>query len=164
IIHVPITPSATDGTKLIGVRGPKVIFTKLPFARAVGEAVRTSWNWTKQTFDVVRGLVTLRISPKVLQGPIEIAQASGEAARGGAAPLFYFIAVISLQVGLLNLFPLAPLDGGHMAILIGESVVRHDFSLTVKTWIINAGALVIFALIGWVLVSGAGKVISQFKH
>src|SRR5262245_10832007 len=167
IVHLSIAPVETSGTRLIGVRGPRVKFTKLPLPEAAAEAVRTTWNWTKQTFDVVRGLLTFRISPKVLQGPIEIAQASGDAARAGGASLFYFIAVISLQVGLLNLFPLAPLDGGHMAILVGESVVRHDFSLTVKTWIMNAGALVIFALIGFVLISGTGKWISQtswFRH
>ena len=53
------------------------------------------------------------------------------------------IAMISLQVGILNLFPLAPLDGGHLAIIAAEGVVRRDFSLDVKTWIMNAGAIVL---------------------
>jgi regulator of sigma E protease len=65
--------------------------------------------------------------------------------------------MVSLQVGILNLFPLAPLDGGHMAIIVAEGILRRDFSLTVKAWIMNAGAAVIFLLIGLVLYSDLSK-------
>jgi regulator of sigma E protease len=123
----------------------------------LAEAFRWSWDNTKLTFDVLKRLVTGQISPKTMMGPLGIAQASGDAARGGAAPLFFLIAVISLQVGILNLMPLAPLDGGHMAILVGEGLFRRDFSMTVKTWIMNAGAVVIFLLIGLVLYSDLSK-------
>jgi regulator of sigma E protease len=92
-----------------------------------------------------------------MMGPLGIAKASGDAARDGIGSLFFLMAVISLQVGILNLFPLAPLDGGHLAILAGESVLRRDFSLTVKAWIMNAGAAVIFLLIGLVLYSDLSK-------
>jgi regulator of sigma E protease len=80
-------------------------------------------------------------------GPVGIAKASGERAREGWASLFFLIAVISLQVGILNLFPLAPLDGGHMAILVGEGLFRRDFSMTVKTWVMNAGLVVVLLLV-----------------
>ena len=90
-------------------------------------------------------------------GPLGIAQASGNAARGGIASLFSLVAIISLQVGILNLFPLAPLDGGHLAILAGEGLFRRDFSLTVKAWFMNAGAMVLFLLIGLVLYSDLSK-------
>ena len=92
-----------------------------------------------------------------MMGPLGIAQASGEAARGGVVPLFYLVAVISLQVGILNLFPLAPLDGGHLAILAAEGLLRRDFSIAAKTWIMNAGAAVIFLLIVVVLYSDLSK-------
>ena len=65
--------------------------------------------------------------------------------------------MISLQVGILNLFPLAPLDGGHLAILGIEGVARRDLSPLVKSWIMNAGAAVIFLLIGLVLYSDISK-------
>jgi regulator of sigma E protease len=65
--------------------------------------------------------------------------------------------VISLQVGILNLFPLAPLDGGHMAVIAAEGLIRRDFSMAVKTWIMNAGAAVIFLLIFVVLYSDLSK-------
>ena len=112
---------------------------------------------TTQTFDVIGRLVTARISPKTMMGPLGIAQASGDAARGGAGSLLFLVAVISLQVGILNLFPLAPLDGGHLAILAVEGVARRDMSPLVKGWIMNAGAAVIFLLIGLVLYSDISK-------
>jgi regulator of sigma E protease len=112
---------------------------------------------TRQTFDVVAGLVTARLSPKTMMGPLGIAQVSGDAARGGPLPLLYLVAVISLQVGILNLFPLVPLDGGHLAILAVEGVARRDLNPTVKAWVMNAGAAFIFLLIGLVLYSDISK-------
>jgi regulator of sigma E protease len=90
-------------------------------------------------------------------GPLGIAQAAGDAAEQGPGPYFFLVAVISLQVGILNLFPLAPLDGGHLAILGIEGVARRDLSPLVKSWIMNAGAAVIFLLIGLVLYSDISK-------
>jgi regulator of sigma E protease len=124
---------------------------------AAGEALRWTWSMTVQTFEVLGRLVTAQISPKTMMGPLGIAKASGDAARGGAGPLFYLVAVISLQIGILNLFPLPPLDGGHLAILVGEGLLRRDFTIEVKTWIMNAGAMVLFLLIGLVLYSDLSK-------
>jgi regulator of sigma E protease len=156
VLHVSVTPRATNEGVKIGI-APKTVLKKFGPLRAAAEAAGTTWEMTKQTFDVIRRLVTLQLSPKTMMGPLGIAQASGDAARSGPASLFFLVAVISLQVGILNLFPLAPLDGGHMAILLGEAILRRDFSVTVKTWIMNAGALVIFLLIGFVLYSDLSK-------
>jgi regulator of sigma E protease len=156
ILQVAVTPRDEGSGPRIGI-GPKTVVRKFgPFA-AVREAVRWSWEMTRQTFDVMIRLVTAQISPKTMMGPLGIAKASGDAARGGPGSLLFLVAVISLQVGILNLFPLAPLDGGHLAILASEGLLRRDFSITVKTWIMNAGALVIFLLIGLVLYSDLSK-------
>jgi regulator of sigma E protease len=137
--------------------GPWFILKKFGPLAAVREALAWTWKQVKMTFDVVGRLVTARISPKTMMGPLGIAQASGDAARGGAGSLLFLVAVISLQVGILNLFPLAPLDGGHLAILAIEGVGRRDLSPVVKGWIMNAGAAVIFLLIGLVLYSDLSK-------
>ncbi len=156
LLDLSITPR-DDGSGLrIGI-SPKTVLKKFGPLQAVGEAVRWSWEMTRQTFDVLGRLVTAQISPKTMMGPLGIAQASGDAARGGAASLFFLVAVISLQVGILNLLPLVPLDGGHIAILTLESVARRDLSPTVKNWVMNAGAAVIFLLIGLVLYSDISK-------
>jgi regulator of sigma E protease len=141
----------------IGV-GNRTVYKKLALPGAVVESFRETHRLTVQTFTMLHQIVTARVSAKAgLSGPVGIAKASGDAARSGARYYFYVLAVISLSVGILNLFPLAPLDGGHLAILALEGLVRRDFSIGVKTWIINAGAMVLFLLIGLVLYSDLSK-------
>jgi regulator of sigma E protease len=156
VLDVSITPRDGGSGPKIGI-ARKSVTKKFGPVKAVQEAVRWTWDMTRQTFDVLGRLLTARISPKTMMGPLGIAQASGDAARSGIVSLLYLVAAISLQVGILNLFPLAPLDGGHLAILAGEGLLRRDFSLDVKAWIMNAGAAVIFLLIGLVLYSDLSK-------
>ena len=156
MLDLTVLPKDSGQGPKIGIY-PKRILKTFAILASLGEAVRWSWDNTKLTFDVLKRLVTAQISPKTMMGPLGIAQASGEAARGGPARLFYLVAVISLQVGILNLFPLAPLDGGHMAVIAAEGVLRRDFSIAAKTWIMNAGAAVIFLLICVVLYSDLSK-------
>jgi regulator of sigma E protease len=156
ILQIPITPRDEGQGPRVGI-GPKLVVKKFGVVQAVREALVWSWNMTKQTFEVLGRLLTAQISPKTMMGPLGIAKASGDAARGGVGPLFYLIAVISLQIGIMNLFPLPPLDGGHLAILAAEAVARHDFSMNVKAWLMNAGAMVLFLLIGLVLYSDLSK-------
>jgi regulator of sigma E protease len=152
-LSVPVTPNPQ---KRIGV-ARKTVLKKFAFGAAFTESVRFTWKMTRDTFEVLGRLVTARISPKSMMGPLGIAEASGNAARGGLGSLLSLVAIISLQVGILNLFPLAPLDGGHMAILLGESVIRRDFSFALKEWVLKAGAMVLFALIAFVLYSDLSK-------
>jgi regulator of sigma E protease len=156
VLDLSITPRDSGSGPRVGIT-PKTVLKKFAPPAAVREAVRWTWDMTRQTFDVLGRLVTAQISPKTMMGPLGIAQASGDAARGGPGSLFFLVAVISLQVGILNLFPLAPLDGGHLAIIALEGVVRRDLSPTLKSWIMNAGAMVIFLLIGLVLYSDISK-------
>jgi regulator of sigma E protease len=156
VFDLGITPKDSGSGPKVGIT-PKTVLKKFGPLAAVREALRWVWEMTRQTFDVVGRLVTARISPKTMMGPLGIAQASGDAARGGAGSLLFLVAVISLQVGILNLFPLAPLDGGHLAILAIEGVARRDMSPAIKNWIMNAGAAVIFLLIGLVLYSDISK-------
>ena len=147
----------TPRNGLIGIR-PKVIVKKFPVAQAVPAAMGETWRMTRETVGMLKGLLTARISPKAaVSGPLGIAQASGMAARGGWRQLFALIAGISISVGILNLFPLAPLDGGHLAILAGEGLIRRNFSLTLKAWFMNAGFGVLLLLIAFVLYSDLSK-------
>jgi len=115
--------------------------------RSFVEASHWTWNMTSQTIAVVHRLVVGKLSPKTMMGPLGIAQKSGEEAKKGPENLMYLVAIISLQVGILNLFPVTPLDGGHMLILALEGAMRRDFSMRIKVWIINAGAVAIMALL-----------------
>jgi regulator of sigma E protease len=155
-LDLSVVPRDDGSGPRIGVYR-KMVLRQFGFARAVTESLRWSASMVRQTFEVIGRLLTARISPKTMMGPLGIAKASGDAARGGLGSLFYLVAVISLQIGILNLFPLPPLDGGHLAILAGESLLRRDFSVAVKLWIMNAGAAVLFLLIGLVIYSDLSK-------
>jgi regulator of sigma E protease len=156
VVEVAATPKETPSGVQLGI-GAKTVVKRFGLWRSVKESTLWSWAQTKLTFETLGRLVTGRLSPKSMMGPLGIAKASGEKAREGPGSLFFLIAIISLQVGILNLFPLAPLDGGHLAIIAAEGLIRRDFSLAVKAWIMNAGALVIFLLIGVVLYSDLSK-------
>jgi regulator of sigma E protease len=155
-LELRATPRDDGGGPLLGIEHKRVLRQyRLP--RAAVEGVRATWTMSLRMLEFLGRLLTAQLSPKSLSGPIGIAGASGEAARQGAGSLGLLIAMISLNVGILNLFPMPPLDGGHLAILIGESVVRRDFSLNVKIWIANAGAIALLLLIAFVLYSDASK-------
>jgi regulator of sigma E protease len=151
-----VTPKDSGAGPRIGI-APKLVVKKFGPAGAFVAACRWAWDMTLQTLDIVKRLVTAQLSPKTMMGPLGIAQASGDAAREGWDRLVFLVAVISLQVGLFNLFPLAPLDGGHLAILAGEGLLRRDFSMNVKMWIMNAGAAVMLLLVGLALYSDLSK-------
>jgi regulator of sigma E protease len=156
VMELEVTPRDAGSGPQLGI-GSKTVDRRFGFFRSVGESARWAWTQTELTIETLGRLFTGGLSPKSMMGPLGIAKASGESARQGAGSLFFLIALISLQVGILNLFPLAPLDGGHLAILLAEGVIRRDFSATMKAWIMNAGALVIFLLIGVVLYSDLSK-------
>ena len=156
VVVIPVTPRNEGSGYRVGLTN-KTVIKKFGFFAATRESLRWTWKSTVLTFETLKRLLTAQISPKTLMGPLGIARASGDAARAGAGQLFFLVAMISLQVGILNLFPLAPLDGGHLAILLGEGVIRRDFSLNVKNWIMNAGFCVLLLLIGLVLYSDLSK-------
>ena len=74
------------------------------------------------TFCALKKLVTLKLSLKTLGGPIMIAQVTGQAARSGISTLLFFMAYLSLALGILNLFPIPVLDGGHILFFLIELI------------------------------------------
>jgi regulator of sigma E protease len=114
------------------------------------EAVKLSfvknWELTKLIFRTLVGLFTRETSMRQLMGPVGIAELSGGAAQAGWVPLFNLMAMISLNLGLLNLLPIPVLDGGHIFIMTIEGLVRRDFSVRVKEKMLLAGFVVLMML------------------
>jgi len=100
--------------------------------------------------EILARLFTGRLSVRTMSGPIEIARYSGAAARTlDPFMLFWFMAVVSLQLGLLNLAPVPVLDGGHIAVILFEGITRHDLSPQFKERMMTVGVvlLVTFMLV-----------------
>ena len=109
-----------------------------PF-EAIGMSVHQNVEAAGLIGQTLWGLVTRETSPKQLMGPIAIAQLSGEAAGLSWIALFNLMAMISLNLGLLNLMPIPVLDGGHIFIMALEGLARRDFSMKVKEKMLLAG-------------------------
>ena len=113
---------------------------------AVKLSVGKNWEWTKLIVQTIGGLFTRETSVKQLMGPVAIADLSGSAAQAGWIPLFTLMAMISLNLGLLNLMPIPVLDGGHIFILALEGLARRDFSIRVKEKMLLAGFVLLLML------------------
>ncbi len=113
---------------------------------AVGMSFKKNIEYAGLIGQTVWGLVTRETSPKQLMGPVAIAQMSGESAALGWVSLFSFMAMISLNLGLVNLLPIPVLDGGHIFIMALEGLARRDFSVRVKEKMLLAGFVVILML------------------
>jgi regulator of sigma E protease len=118
-------------------------------AQAFKLSAQQNWETTVQIGRTVHDLVTREVPVRQLLGPVAIAEMSGSAAQLGWVELFRLMAMISLNLGLLNLMPVPVLDGGHIAILAFEGLIRRDLSAKVKERVLIAGA----ALIGLLMVT-----------
>ncbi len=116
-----------------------------PF-EALKMSAAQNWTWSKLIVQTLGGLFTRDTSVKQLMGPVAIADLSGTAASQGWLQLFSLMAMISLNLGLLNLMPIPVLDGGHIAILAMEGVSRRDFSMKVKEKMLLAGFVLLLML------------------
>ncbi|HYN09392.1 MAG TPA: RIP metalloprotease RseP [Vicinamibacterales bacterium] len=109
-------------------------------------SAQQNWDNTVLIVKTLVGLVTRETPVRQLMGPIAIAELSGSAAELGIVELLNLMAMISLNLGLLNLMPVPVLDGGQIAILAWEGLVRRDLSIRAKERILLAGAALIVLL------------------
>ena len=116
------------------------------FSEAIRLGTRTTWFMGTSIIGTVRDLVTRKVSVDQLGGPIAITRASVQAARSGIESLFYLIALLSVNVAILNLLPIPILDGGQILINMLESARGHPFSLKTREYILRGGLLVILLL------------------
>ena len=114
--------------------------------QALKLSIDKNFEWAKLIVQTLVGLFTRETSVKQLMGPVAIADLSGTAAQAGWVELFSLMAMISLNLGLLNLMPIPVLDGGHIFILALEGLARRDFSMKVKEKMLLAGFVLLLML------------------
>jgi len=137
-VHYTLTPVQTEengkqGYRLGFLLAEPVKVEKLPFAKAFSLSLQENKRFSLLMIDLIQKLVERKASIKQLDGPIGIARASGDAARQpGWTPLLNLMAMISLNLGVLNLLPIPIMDGGVILLLIIESIMRRDISLRIK--------------------------------
>jgi regulator of sigma E protease len=113
---------------------------------AIALSVERNYEWSGLIFRAVGGLITGETSVRQLQGPVGIGVLAGESAQQGVVALLALMAIISLNLGILNLLPIPVLDGGHILIMALEGIARRDFSMQVKEKMLVAGFLALMVL------------------
>ena len=148
LTDLSVAPEQQGDRALIGVGfSPYELRVMEPgFVEAFAMSVERNYEWSGLIFQTLVGLVTAETSPRQLVGPVGIAQLSGGAAQVGWVALFSLMAMISLNLGILNLLPIPILDGGHIFIMAMEGVSRRDFSMRVKERMLMAGFVVLMML------------------
>jgi regulator of sigma E protease len=130
LVDLRVTPSLVEENDRLGHRevgqlgvrgGPPRYVTRDP-ASAVVRAVGETWNMSATTLYAVWQMIIGTRGSEEIGGPLRIAQLSGEVAQGGIVPLLWFMAVLSINLGLINLFPVPVLDGGHLLFYAAEAI------------------------------------------
>jgi regulator of sigma E protease len=107
---------------LLGVRGGPVEYRPVSLPVALWSGVTQTWTITAETFGGLAQMISGSRGTEDLGGPLRIAQLSGQVAQLGLASLISFIGVLSVNLGLINLFPIPVLDGGHLLFYLAEAV------------------------------------------
>jgi regulator of sigma E protease len=137
---------------------PRVEIMKLSFPAALAESVRQNVQNTQLIMKSLEGIVQRKMSAKSLQGPIGIAQMSGEAAREGAVSYFGLMAAVSLNLAIFNLLPIPILDGGVMLLLFVEMLLRRDLDMKVKETVVKVGFVFLMFVVVFVIYNDISKI------
>ena len=130
----------------LGVRPGAIELQKLPPHRLVGTAIAQTADTVQMMVVTLGQVVTGERSVKEMGGPLKVAQYSGQQASLGLLPFFWFMAIISINLGFINLLPIPLLDGGHLLFYIIEGVRRKPLRPEAQEWAFRTGLAALLAL------------------
>ncbi len=157
VLTLPLTPKRIEQSgKSIGYIGvapkadewPKSLLIDRSYGPidAIKESAQRTWNLTTLTFSMIGKLITGDVSVKNLSGPIGIAQGAGSSAGHGFVYFLGFLALISINLGIINLLPLPVLDGGHLLYYLIELFTGKEVPEKVQEAGFRFGALALLML------------------
>lgn len=163
ILEVNITPRVMEQTDPLGNKVKSTLIgianstetgktRRLEFGplEAVGEATKDTWQNAVQLLSFLKRMVSGREDRCQLGGPVKIAKMSGQAAKQGVNWLVGLIAQLSLGIGIINLLPILPLDGGHLLNYGIETVTRRPVPGWLIEWMYRIGFFAVLMLMGFV--------------
>jgi len=137
---------ATRERWLIGILRAQRAPVRLSPGNAVVQAVATCYNMLAQTLDYVGQMISGRRGTEDLGGPIRIAHASGQAAQVGVEQLIMLSILLSLNLGMINLFPIPILDGGHLLFYGFEAILRRPLTERTQEFAFRIGLAMVLTL------------------
>ena len=133
---------------VIGISSSGEFYTrKLNPFQAMAESFRQTYNIIELMVVIIGKLITGSISTDTIGGPIMIAKMAGDEAKTGIENLIFFLALISVNLAIINLLPIPVLDGGHLLFFIIEAVKGHPVSLKVREVAQQIGLFIILLLV-----------------
>lgn len=149
VVKDPVTKESRTVGKIGAVGADVTAREPMSLGSSLTTGARQTWMTATKIVEVVKGLLTGGVSPRQLGGPIAITRASVAAAQSGLESLFGLIALLSVNVAILNLLPIPILDGGQILLNIAEAAKGSPFSSRTREYILRFGLvaiLLIFAL------------------
>lgn len=149
-MEVPEANGEMTKRPMLGVKSVNVIeldHEKLSLPQSLKEAFLEAWNVTEATLRGVGQMITGKRSGEEIGGIIRIAEMSGDISKqNGILDLVVFMALLSINLGLINLFPIPVLDGGHIVIYLAEIAVGKEINTQIKDALFKVGFSLIIAL------------------
>ncbi|HEX4172400.1 MAG TPA: RIP metalloprotease RseP [Acetobacteraceae bacterium] len=131
---------------MLGIRGGSMEFDRLSPPQALIGGVTQTWQVTAETIGGLWQMVSGQRGTEDLGGPLRIAQLSGQVAQLGLGSLISFIAVLSVNLGLINLFPIPVLDGGHLLFYLAEAIRGRPIPVRAQEYGFRAGLALLAGL------------------
>lgn len=158
VLSSQLTPVNENGVGLIGFN-VKIATTKVKYGIVanVKNSFQEAARWTFLTFNAFKKIIQRKLSVKSFSGPMEIARVSQQALATGFSSFFTLIAFISLQLGIVNLFPIPGLDGGQLLIFFIEAIIRRDLNQKLKNVLLYAGFAFLISLMAFIIANDIAK-------
>ncbi len=168
---VKVSPEIKEGKSIFGekvleprigiVAGQDIVRQKLGPVQAMLRAGRETGRLIDLTVMTVVKLVTRVLPSETLGGPILIAQLAGDQARQGISPFVYFLGLLSVNLGILNLLPIPILDGGHLLFFSIEALRRKPLSAEARAMAQQVGLAIILMLTALVFYNDIARLIAR---
>ena len=137
------------------------ITIKRGFFAAVWESIDQTWQISRLTVLSIGKLIKGTVSTKTLGGPIMIAEMAGQQAKEGLTNLIFFIAVLSINLAVLNFLPIPVLDGGHLMFFAFEAIMRRPVNTRMREIAQQAGIFILIMLMIFVFYNDITRIFSS---
>jgi len=153
-LNVAVTPGSDGkiGIAINDIFDGKFEYRTFGFFESFYVAGADLVNLTKVTFAVGSKVITGKVEfGKAFGGPVRIAQLAAKSADVGIESFLFFLAVLSLSLAIINILPLPVLDGGHLVMIIIETIARREIPVKVKIAINNTGFVLLLLLMVFII-------------
>lgn len=168
LLSLTMTPVVIDeddglGNKIkiprIGIKSQDIKYEDVGLVSAVGEATYRTYMICESTLRVMGQMITGQRSADELKGPVGIAQLSGQATDRDFHTVLWLIAMLSANLGLVNLLPIPMLDGGHLMFYVAEALRGRPLAKKVQEWGFRLGTAMLVMLMAFTLLNDVRKLI-----